>query len=247
MIKVIRAGSCQVRGSFHYYPGLREPDRRYKRAQHADPECRLVVDECERVIEQQDSAERPDRPPCVLAPPQHHEPVPGRKLLQPGHKHARAGRCQDVAAPEPARLHAAAQPRVGCDPLQHRIARCQRGVEELLAAGQLSRAAAVAEQSEVADALEAVGYDVQQEAPDELVRVEGHNLMAVVVAVVFPAKGDGAVSDLGQAGVGDNDMVDVVAEIVEHLLRPAKRSTFTPRLLNHPHQCRTASHVTPNA
>ena len=48
-----------------------------------------------------------------------------------------------------------------------------RGIEELAAAGQLGLAGAVAEQSVVADALEAVGQDMQQEASDELVRVEG--------------------------------------------------------------------------
>jgi len=46
---------------------------------------------------------------------------------------------------------------------QHRR-RGRRGVEELAAAGQLGLAGAVAEQSIVADALEAVGQDVQQEA-----------------------------------------------------------------------------------
>ncbi len=48
---------------------------------------------------------------------------------------------------------------------QHRQ-RGRRGVEELAAAGQLGLAAAVAEQSMVADALEAVGQDVQQEASE---------------------------------------------------------------------------------
>jgi len=104
---------------------------------------------------------------------------------------------------------------------QHRRRR-RRGVEELAAAGQLGLAAAVAEQSIVADALEAVGQDVQQKASDELVGVEGHDLAAIVVSVVLSAKGDGAVPDLGQAGVGDGDAVGVAAEVVEHLLWPAK-------------------------
>ncbi len=98
----------------------------------------------------------------------------------------------------------------------------RRGVEELAAAGQLGLAAMVAEQSIVADALEAVGQDMQQEASDELVRVEGHDLAATVVPVVLPAEGDGAVPDLGQAGVGDGDAVGVAAEVVEHLLWPAE-------------------------
>ncbi len=41
----------------------------------SDPECWLVADECERVVEWQDSAERPGRFPGVATPPQHFEAV----------------------------------------------------------------------------------------------------------------------------------------------------------------------------
>jgi hypothetical protein len=54
---------------------------------------------------------------------------------------------------------------------------------------------------------------VQQEAPDELVSVEGHDFLAIVVAIVFPAKGDRVVVDPGQPGVGDGDAMGVAAEI----------------------------------
>ena len=47
-----------------------------------DPECRLVGNECERVVERQDSAERSGRSPSVAAPPQHLKPV--RLLLGSG-------------------------------------------------------------------------------------------------------------------------------------------------------------------
>jgi hypothetical protein len=60
---------------------------------------------------------------------------------------------------------------------QHRHRRW-RGVEELAAAGQLAFACAVAEQPVVADALEPIRQDVQQEASDELVGIEsGQGIM----------------------------------------------------------------------
>ena len=105
---------------------------------------------------------------------------------------------------------------------QHRWRRW-RGIQELAAAGQLVLASAVAEQSVVTDALEPIRQDVQQEAPDELVGVEGHDFLPVVVAVVFPAKGDAVVIDPGQPGVGDGDAVGIAGEIFEYVLRPAER------------------------
>lgn len=45
----------------------------------------------------------------------------------------------------------------------------------------------------MANAVEAVGQDMNKEAADELGRGEAHNLLAIAVldAVIFPAEGDG--------------------------------------------------------
>ena len=53
---------------------------------------------------------------------------------------------------------------------------------------------AVGEQAEVADLDEARGQDVEQEAADELDRIEGHDLDAVIVFGVPPAKAHLAVN-----------------------------------------------------
>ena len=45
----------------------------------------------------------------------------------------------------------------------------------------------------MADTLETIRQDVQQEPSDELVCTEGHDFVAVVVAIVLPAEGDGVV------------------------------------------------------
>lgn len=63
-----------------------------------------------------------------------------------------------------------------------------------------------------------------EEAPHELVRVQAHNPLLVVVSIVFPAKSDFIIADGQQAVVRYGDSVRVSAEILEHLGRTGKRS-----------------------
>ncbi len=65
---------------------------------------------------------------------------------------------------------------------------CGRMSEELAAARELDLARAVGQETEVTDAHEAVGHDMEQEAADELVGVEGYHLDAIAVGVVLPAR-----------------------------------------------------------
>jgi hypothetical protein len=74
----------------------------------------------------------------------------------------------------------------------------------------------------VADADEAVGDDVEEEAAEELVDREGHDLHAVPVGVVAPAKPDGAIGDGDEPIVGERDAVGVAAEIGEHMVGPGE-------------------------
>src|SRR5207302_1342767 len=76
----------------------------------------------------------------------------------------------------------------------------------------------------VADAMEAFGQDVEQEAADELVGTKGHHLLLVVVAIILPAEADPALGKTDQAAVGDGDAMGIAAEIIEHLLGSAERS-----------------------
>ena len=95
------------------------------------------------------------------------------------------------------------------------------------------RAAAIGEQAEVADADEAVGDDVEQEATEEFVDLELHDLAAVAVGVVAPPKADAALGCGEQPVVGERDAVGVVAEVGEHLLGPGegRLAVDDPRLL----------------
>jgi hypothetical protein len=71
--------------------------------------------------------------------------------------------------------------------------------------------AAVGEEAEVADADEALGEQVQQEATQELVERYGHQFLLVVMGRIAPAKGDLVIGQGDESMVGDGDAVGVVA------------------------------------
>jgi hypothetical protein len=81
-------------------------------------------------------------------------------------------------------------------------------------------APAIGEQAEVADADEAVGADVEEEATEKLVDREFHHLPAVPVGVVAPAEADATIAEGERPVVGERDAVGVAAEIGEHVLGP---------------------------
>jgi hypothetical protein len=53
--------------------------------------------------------------------------------------------------------------------------------------------------------MKALGQDVQQKAADELIGREGHELLAILVAIVFPGEAHRAVVDVAQAVIRDGD------------------------------------------
>ena len=77
----------------------------------------------------------------------------------------------------------------------------------------------------MADAMKAPGQYVQQESPDELMRMQPHRLPArrAVGAVVLPAEGDAGVVGCNEAAVGDGDTMGVTGEIAQHLFGSGKR------------------------
>jgi len=74
----------------------------------------------------------------------------------------------------------------------------------------------------MADAVEAVRQGVEQEAPDELVGAESHDLRLAMVAIVLPAEGDFSIGHADQTRVGDGDPMGIAAEISQHLRRSAE-------------------------
>src|SRR5271166_6358191 len=76
---------------------------------------------------------------------------------------------------------------------------------------------AVGKEADVADAMEAVRHGMLQEAADEFVSGERHDLGLAVLAIVLPRETDIAVVKPNQSAVGDGNTVGVTAEIAEHL------------------------------
>lgn len=64
-----------------------------------------------------------------------------------------------------------------------------------------------------------VGERMEEEPPDELGRLQGHDLLPVPVGIVLPREGDVAVLRADNAAARDGDPVGVPAEIGKHSLR----------------------------
>ena len=103
-------------------------------------------------------------------------------------------------------------------------------------AGDVRLACGAREEPVVADAVEALGQDVEQEAADELVRRERHGLVAIAPfePIVLPCEGDAVVVGRDQAAVGDRDAVGVAREIGEHRLRSGEGSFGVDEPLRRP-------------
>jgi hypothetical protein len=70
-------------------------------------------------------------------------------------------------------------------------------------------AMSLGKEAELTDAHQAGGQHVEQEAAQELDRIEGHNFSAGVIGVVFPVETDAAIFERTQTVVGDGDAVCV--------------------------------------
>ena len=95
--------------------------------------------------------------------------------------------------------------------------------EKKAAEGELGCAVAVGHEAEVADAMEAVGQGVKEEAANEFAGRELHDLGGAGLTVILPSKGDMVVVEGDEAAVGNGDAVSVTPEIGENLGRSAER------------------------
>jgi len=124
-------------------------------------------------------------------------------------------------------FHAGAAVRVDGD-------RCRGGGEQSPALNQFLFADSIGKKAEVADADQAGRQHVEQEAADELDRIESHGLGAGMIGVVFPVKADMAVFQRAKAMVGDGDAMRIAGQILEH----APRSTERRLHVNYPFELR---------
>jgi len=91
-------------------------------------------------------------------------------------------------------------------------------VEHATAGRQGLGTASIAEQPVMAQALEATGEHMQQEAPDELGGWEGHHLDRIAFPIIAPAEVGDAVLHSDETLLADGDPMGIAPEVRHHLL-----------------------------
>ena len=76
----------------------------------------------------------------------------------------------------------------------------------------------------MADAMQALGQHMHEEAADELMRRERHGRISArpFDPVILDIEGDTGRVDLDQPAVGDGDAVSVAGQVSKHRFRPGK-------------------------
>src|SRR5262249_33425389 len=90
--------------------------------------------------------------------------------------------------------------------------------KQLARACDVVGASVLGEQAVMADAVQAFGQRVDEEAADELVGGERHTLVSIAAldAVVLPLEGDALLVEGDQSAVGDGDAMGVTRQISQH-------------------------------
>ena len=74
----------------------------------------------------------------------------------------------------------------------------------------------------MADADQTFWQNVDQEAPQELICGNRHDLLLAAVRIVFPEKRDSIILERNQSMVGDGDAVRITGEIVQNMFRTSE-------------------------
>lgn len=94
--------------------------------------------------------------------------------------------------------------------------------EQYAAACERIAAPAVGKKSEVADADQALGQNVNQESAQKLICRDGHDLLLATVCIVPPAKRDSIILEGNESVVGDGDAMGIARKILQNMLGTAK-------------------------
>src|SRR6266581_1116134 len=87
--------------------------------------------------------------------------------------------------------------------------------EQALTEGQERGASAIGQEAERADADKAAGQDVEQEAAQELLRIERHHSLLIPVGIILPAESNLVMLESHEA-------MGVASEIAEHMMGTAE-------------------------
>jgi hypothetical protein len=94
--------------------------------------------------------------------------------------------------------------------------------EQALTEGQESGAPPIGEEPKRADADQAAGQDVEQEAAQELLRIERHHSLLVPVGIILPTESNLVMFESHEAVVGDGHAMGVAGEITQHMMGTAE-------------------------
>ena len=96
-------------------------------------------------------------------------------------------------------------------------------LEQLSHTDELFASVALGEEAVVANAVKAVGQDVEEKAADELVRGETHDAAAAAAPIILVGERHFIVVDGDEPRIGDRRAMRVAGEISEHALGSAER------------------------
>jgi hypothetical protein len=88
--------------------------------------------------------------------------------------------------------------------------------------------AAVRQEADMPQALEAVGHDMEQKIPDKLMGLQRHGLHAIPLAPIAIREAHAAVAHRQEAMMGHRDAMDIASQIVEHLGWPSAAAQPRP-------------------
>jgi hypothetical protein len=94
--------------------------------------------------------------------------------------------------------------------------------EQALTEGQESGAPAIGQEAERADADKAARQDVEQEAAQELLRIERHHSLLITVGIILPTESNLVLLESHEAMVGDGYAMGIAGEIAEHMMGTAE-------------------------
>ena len=103
---------------------------------------------------------------------------------------------------------------------------CRLHVQQAARLSDVVGAGAAGKQAVMANAVEALRQDVDQESADELGGGECHDLLAITTfsAIVLPSEGHAVAVAGNQPAVGDGDTMGIARQIGQHGLWPAERT-----------------------
>jgi hypothetical protein len=94
--------------------------------------------------------------------------------------------------------------------------------EQSLTERQESGAPPIGQEPERADADKATRQNVEQEAAQELLRIERHPSFLIPVGIILPAESNLVMFESHEAMVGDGHAMGVAGEIAEHMMGTAE-------------------------